>query len=179
MSNVSYKEFSSLMTTKSGKCLVTEEMFSKLCDIGFFSAPASTKYHCNYSGGLYEHSLCVMNVLLDLTKRLNINWKDERSPYIIGMFHDLCKCDNYYYDESSKSYKYNNETYIKGHGTKSVILLNRFYDLNDEEIMCIIYHMGAFVDQDEWNDYTRAIHKYESVLYTHTADMIATHVLNK
>ena len=37
--------------------------------------------------------------------------------------------------------------------------------------------MGAFVDQKEWNDYTRAIHKYSNVLWTHTADMIAAHIL--
>lgn len=46
-----------------------------------------------------------------------------------------------------------------------------------EEILCIRYHMGAFVDQKEWNDYTRAIHECPNVLWTHTADMIAAHIL--
>lgn len=45
-----------------------------------------------------------------------------------------------------------------------------------EVIMCIRYHMGAFCDKSEWNDYTRAVHKYTNVLWTHQADMLASHV---
>lgn len=30
-----------------------------LDDMGFFDAPASTKYHGNYAGGLFDHSLAV------------------------------------------------------------------------------------------------------------------------
>lgn len=48
--------------------------------------------------------------------------------------------------------------------------------LTEEEIMCIRYHMGAFCDKSEWNDYTRAVHKYTNVLWTHQADMLASHV---
>lgn len=48
--------------------------------------------------------------------------------------------------------------------------------LTVEEIMCIRYHMGAFCDKSEWNDYTRAVHKYTNVLWTHQADMLASHV---
>lgn len=52
-------------------------------------------------------------------------------------------------------------------------ILNKFY-----EAACIRYHMGAFNDKSyEWNDYTRAIHKYPNVLWTHHADMIATHIM--
>lgn len=42
--------------------------------------------------------------------------------------------------------------------------------------MCIRYHMGAFTDKEEWQDYTRAIHRYPNVLWTHQADMIAAHI---
>ena len=48
--------------------------------------------------------------------------------------------------------------------------------LTDEEIMCIRYHMGAFTDKSEWNDYTRAVRNYPNVLWTHQADMLASHV---
>ena len=48
--------------------------------------------------------------------------------------------------------------------------------LTEEEIMCIRYHMGAFTDKSEWNDYTRAVHQYPNVLWTHQADMLASHV---
>lgn len=49
--------------------------------------------------------------------------------------------------------------------------------LTMEEILCIRYDMGAFVDKSEWNDYTRAVHLYPNVLWTHTADMVAAHIL--
>ena len=56
------------------------------------------------------------------------------------------------------------------------MLLSQFYTLTDEEIMCIRYHMGAFADKSEWNDYTRAVSQYPNVLWTHQADMLASHV---
>ena len=73
-------------------------------------------------------------------------------------------------------WEYNPDTLLKGHGDKSVMLLSQFYTLTDEEIMCIRYHMGAFTDKSEWNDYTRAVSQYPNVLWTHQADMLATHV---
>jgi hypothetical protein len=42
--------------------------------------------------------------------------------------------------------------------------------------MCIRYHMGAFTDKSEWNDYTRAVRNYPNVLWTHQADMLASQV---
>lgn len=78
------------------------------------------------------------------------------------------------YDE--QAWEYNPDTLLKGHGDKSVMLLSQFYTLTDEEIMCIRYHMGAFTDKDEWNDYTRAVRNYPNVLWTHQADMLASHV---
>ena len=74
-------------------------------------------------------------------------------------------------------WEYDPDTLLKGHGDKSVMLMSQYLQLTIEEILCIRYHMGAFVDQKEWNDYTRAIHKYSNVLWTHTADMIAAHIL--
>ena len=47
-------------------------ILSHLMDIGFFEAPASTKYHGNYPGGLFDHSLVVTEELLRLTKCLNL-----------------------------------------------------------------------------------------------------------
>ena len=56
------------------------------------------------------------------------------------------------------------------------MLLSQFYALTEEEICCIRYHMGAFTPKEEWNDYTGAIHAYPNVLWTHHADMLASHV---
>ena len=70
-------------------------MKNQLMAMGFFTAPASTKYHGNYEGGLFDHSFTVTSSLLSLTKRMGMNWKRKASPYIVGMLHDLCKCDSY------------------------------------------------------------------------------------
>jgi hypothetical protein len=49
--------------------------------------------------------------------------------------------------------------------------------LTEEEVACIIYHMGAFTDSKEWGDYNNAIRKYPNVLWTHQADMIASQIM--
>ena len=74
------------------------------------------------------------------------------------------------------SWEHNPNTLLKGHGDKSVMLLSQFYKLTEEEVLCIRYHMGAFTDKSEWNDYTRAVNLYPNVLWTHQADMLASHV---
>lgn len=143
--------------------------------LGFFTAPASTKYHGSYEGGLFDHSLEVTVALLELTEKLGLTWERPESPYIVGMFHDLCKCDAYVKD--GDNYTYNPGIIINGHGEKSVIMLQKYIDLTDEEIACIRWHMGAFEkDSRLWEYYGKAIEKYPNVLYTHTADMIASRI---
>ena len=157
---------------------ITSEVIQWLDDHEYFTAPASTKYHGAYEGGLFEHSMNVTKALVRLTKDCQLKWESSSSPYIIGLFHDLCKIDNYVSEGLSAApiYKYNTETVLKGHGDKSVMLLSSLMRLNMEEILCIRYHMGAFTEKEEWADYTRAIHMCPSVLWTHQADMIATHI---
>lgn len=154
-----------------------------LTDMGFFTAPASTKYHGAYEGGLFDHSRNVMEALDFLTSRCGLKWSRPKSPFIVGWFHDLCKCDQYRIDNSAPytvgeptRYEYNTNTLLKGHGEKSVMLAATLTDLTIEEVMCIRYHMGAFVPKEEWNDYTGAIHRFDNVLWTHTADMMAAHI---
>lgn len=151
---------------------ISQEFYDWLIDEGFKTAPASTKYHGAYEGGLYEHSCEVAGQLLILTTNLDLQWQRKESPMIVGMFHDLCKIDAYTKIESG-SYIYNEDQLLKGHGDKSVMLLSRFMTLTDEEILCIRYHMGAY-DTDNWQQYDMAIKSYPNVLWTHTADMLAS-----
>ena len=77
-------------------CICFRRTFvERLKSDGFFTAPASTKYHGAYEGGLFEHSLNVTNSLVELTKQNSLTWGRPESPYIIGMFHDICKQDQY------------------------------------------------------------------------------------
>lgn len=156
---------------------------------GFFTAPASTKYHGAYEGGLYDHSECVFKYLSRLTENNNLIWQRPESPFIIGMFHDLCKCDQYKKvggtvlmfqgQELSRPegyhYEFNNSTLLKGHGPKSIMILSQFINLTEEEMLCIRYHMGAY-ETDEWDEFDKAIRKYPNVLWTHMADMLASKV---
>lgn len=151
---------------------------NKLIDDGFLEAPASTKYHGNYAGGLFDHSYNVAMALKSLTNNLNLVWKDKASPLRVGLLHDLCKIDSYI-SLGNDVWTYNPDTLLTEHGIKSVVLAQQLPDvcLNEEEIACIVYHMGAFVDASEWKNYTNAIHKYPNVLWTHTADCYAAHVM--
>lgn len=146
----------------------------------FFEAPASTKYHGAYEGGLFDHSYAVTKELLNFTEKLDLTWQARRLPIVVGMFHDFCKIDSYKRKECNGeiSYEYSQDMIIPGHGDKSIILLTQYTPLTLEEIACIRWHMGAYeTDTNMWNYYSRAIKEYPNVLYTHTADMIASKIL--
>lgn len=188
------EKFITDMKGKLGNDIFVTELANKLEKINFFVAPASINHHGNHDGGLYEHCNEVTFQLLYLTKRLDLTWSRPESPYIVGMFHDLCKCDNYKKSRSRRpntismglgnddslyeeKWEYNKDILIPGHGEKSVIMAQSIYGyLTEEEIMCIRWHMGAFDDKANWQYYSGAVAKYPNVLFTHTADMIASQI---
>ncbi len=164
-------------------------MLKWLCDNGFFVSPASSKYHGNYAGGLYDHSKAVFKALTELTECLNLEWQRPESPFIVGMFHDLCKIDQYkeVVDEEGKTmfgefeprgrevHYERVETMLKGHGEKSVLLLSPLMQLTEEEMFCIRFHMG-FSEKDDLNSYGNAVERFPNVLFAHTADMMASRI---
>lgn len=168
------KVFSQIMPRNYGRFDLVEALEAE----GFFKAPASTKYHGNYEGGLFDHSLKVTETLVELTDKLGLEWHRPESPYIVGMFHDLCKIDAYKQDFETNSFVRNGDLWLPGHGEKSVILAQLFgIDLTVEEIACVRWHMGAFeTDTHMWAYYDRAIEEFNNVLWTHTADMIASQI---
>lgn len=169
--------------------MATGEAFpiTQLIEAGYFTCPASLHHHGKFEGALFDHSVAVTESLLYLTEKLELKWKTSESPLIIGMFHDLCKVDNYKKTvhpmtlenpDFKESWAYNNAPLLTGHGEKSVIMLQQLgIRLTEEEILCIRWHMGAFDKEENWNSYGRSVTRYPNVLYTHTADMIATRVL--
>ena len=173
----------------SDELVLGNNRLMKYLEQNFFTAPASTKYHGAYEGGLFDHSKQVFLRLHKLTEDNNLEWERPESPFIIGMFHDLCKCDQYkkvegayvkgsdtlMFGEGLYHYEFNAKTLLKGHGSKSCIILSQFINLTEEEMLCIRYHMGAY-ETDEWDEWDRAIHKYPNVLWTHMADMLASKV---
>lgn len=122
----------------------------------FYSAPASTLYHGAYEGGLLAHSLAVYENLakLDMLFGLDLNPDSVR---ICGLLHDICKIN--FYKRGYRNRKNDitgiwekvdtfevDDKFPLGHGEKSVIILQRFLSLSDEEVMAIRWHMGGFDD---------------------------------
>lgn len=164
-----------------------EELIERLEKCGFLAAPASTKYHGAYPGGLLDHSFTVMAHLVRLTKDNDLSWGKARSPYVVGLLHDMCKYDAYVISEDG-NISWNRNQKLKGHGDKSAYICKRLIpDLTEEEEDCIRYHMGAFCElpkgdvpattvATKWCEYTDAIHRHPNVLWTHQADMLAAHI---
>lgn len=152
-----------------------------LDELGYFTAPAAISHHGNYIGGLYDHSKQVATELQNLTERLGLRWAHSRSPIIVGMLHDLCKCDDYVLSDEGV-WTYNKNKLLPGHGDKSAMMAQQVMTpiqggLTNEEMYCIRWHMGAFDDKENWQCYSAAVKIYHNVLYTHTADMIASQII--
>ena len=166
------------MLTVQDMCtsVITDECEQWLMSIGYYVKPASIKYHGVRSGDLARHCYEVANQLQILTDKLGLEWEREISPWVVGLLHDVCKCDDYVISPRTRTWTYNKYK-ADGHGDKSLRMLANHIELTEEETYCIMYHMGAFVEKECWNDYSNAVKKYPNVLYTHTADMIASQIL--
>ena len=173
-------------TYASGVAMSIDEVIDLLYDMGFFTQPASTRFHGDYEGGLFDHSYRVATELLKLTDALHLDWERKCSPVIIGLFHDLCKTDLYEVkslqqdgDKMCVEYKHSETPSLwgPGHGSKSVEIASTFIQLTPEEVACIRYHMGAY-EKDEWENLDVAIRRFNNVLWTHTADMVASKFYN-
>jgi hypothetical protein len=133
----------------------------------FYTAPASTKYHGAYAGGLLEHSL---NVFRRLVKRCPA--ADMDTLTVTALLHDVCKI--HLYKKTEDGYRHN-ERFPIGHGEKSVILILRHMPLTDEEITAISWHMGAFDSRaGAGRSLSQAWEKCPLALHLHLADMEAT-----
>ena len=156
--------------------------WDKLLSSDFFTAPASTKYHGAYEGGLFDHSLSVANVLWSLTKHgVTSRWGRSASPFLVGIFHDLTKLSKYMRNDTEDGYKWSPAQDLPiygGHGAESALRAHRWVPLTDEESLCIRFHMGAY-EHDDWDAYDIAIKQYPNVLWTHTADMLVSKLIDK
>lgn len=150
----------------------------------FFVAPASTMFHGNYEGGLCEHSLNVYKLFKEKNERYDLGL-DEDSVAIMALFHDLCKAN--FYKLSSRNKKidgkwvavpwYDVEDSLPlGHGDKSVIMLQNFIRLTQEEMLGIRWHMGGYVNKDDYRTLSNAWDKCKSGACLHTADLEASNL---
>lgn len=138
----------------------------------FFEAPASTRHHLVYPGGLVEHSV---NVCEELQRAVGDKPSAE-SVAICGLLHDVCKAD--YYAGKEGAYTVKNRLPM-GHGEKSVFLIQRHMKLTDQEALAIRWHMGAWDEavRGGSQDLNKAMELYKLVYELHAADMRATRIL--
>lgn len=135
-----------------------KELLKWLLSSDFFTAPASTKFHSSYEGGLAEHSLKVYNRFLKMIiSEYGDNYTDvisNESIAIIGLLHDVCKVNSYKVDYrnvkdengnwTKQPYYTFDEELPYGHGEKSVYIISSFIKLTREEAIAINWHMGGF-----------------------------------
>jgi len=156
---------------------VKREGMDDLCDFleeeGFFRAPASTKYHNNFLGGLAAHSLSVY-LIMKIFKDNEIMDLNDESIIIVGLLHDLCKYDVYAF---SGKFIDTVKTNDNRHSMKSIDLIKQFIDLRDIEEQCIKYHMGHFgiiADGNYFGEYEKQEYfdaqNNINILGTHCAD---------
>ena len=78
----------------------SERLLDYLLKSDFFTAPASTRFHGTYAGGLVEHSLNVFDCLSDYLQRERVKEVyqlscDMETVAIVALLHDVCKIDCY------------------------------------------------------------------------------------
>lgn len=165
-----------------------DDLLNYLETTDFYEAPASTKYHGAYKGGLLEHSINVFEMLSGSLSYASPKYSKETIA-LVSLFHDLCKA-NFYSVEMRNSrnengqwvkvpYYSTKDQYPFGHGEKSVYLLMKYLKLTDEEALAIRWHMGGFTDSVKGGSYSLsdAFSSSELALELHIADMRASYIL--
>ncbi len=157
----------------------------------FFTAPASTKYHSAFDGGLVLHSLNVYHCLKAYLERTRVKEQyklsfNNESIAVSALLHDICKTD--IYKKGFRNVKneqgiweqvptYNLEDNLPyGHGEKSVYMISGYMKLTRDEAMAIRWHMG-FSGTEEKNLIGNALEKYPLAFALSTADMEASYFM--
>ena len=168
-----------------------DNLLDWLINSDYFVAPASSKFHSAYEGGLCQHSL---NVFDRFVRILKMEYGDNfssvismESVAIIALLHDVCKVDFYKVDYRNVKVDgqwvqvpyYSIEDKLPyGHGEKSVYIVGSFIKLTREEAMCINWHGGGFDERVRGGSYALAdaYYKFPNAMLFHTADMMATYL---
>ena len=171
-----------------------KELRNYLLRSDFFTAPASTRYHCAYEGGLCDHSVYTyLRLLQNVQIEYGEKWESSVSHEtvaICGLLHDLCKID--YYKQDFRNVKENGEWVRKpyftrdevlpfGHGEKSVYIVSSFMHLSREEAMAINWHMGGFDMRVKGGDFSisDAYRIFPLAVLLHVSDLTATYIDEK
>ena len=155
----------------------------------FFKAPASTRFHGSYEGGLLDHSLKVYEILKHKVENCieKIEVSDDTLK-IVALLHDICKANFYKVDYRNAKNSFGEwekvpyytveDTIPYGHGEKSVMMLTEYIKLTSEEKYAIRWHMGFTEPKEVYTTLGLAYQKYPLALLLFEADLEATYFYN-
>ena len=159
----------------------------------FFTAPASTRFHGAYEGGLLDHSLNVYDCLCDILARPRVKelygiHYSEESAAIVALLHDLCKVNFYktsFRNQKNPEGKWESVPFYTvednlpyGHGEKSVYIVSGYMRLTRDEAFAIRYHMGfSDVTPQEMNNVSKAFEMFPLAFAVSVADMEASYFI--
>ncbi len=170
----------------------------------FFTAPASTKYHCSYEGGLCEHSLNVYYALRNLNygympeltatpeeieQGIHKYKYDEDTLKIVGLLHDISKAN--YYEIFSRNVKDNNgnwkqvldyktkeDRFIYGNDEQNTeFMVSTFIPLTVDEKVALLHKSGGKAFDSTQENIPTIFNKYQLAALLHCADMLSCYVL--
>ena len=164
-----------------------ENLLAFLEKTDFYAAPASTKYHGAYKGGLLEHSMNVYEILKEKIKNEKLDVKED-TIIISALLHDICKLNFYKVDyRNAKNEKGEwekvpyytiDDTIPYGHGEKSVMMISEYIKLTNEEKYAIRWHMGFTEPKELYGTIGQAYKKYPLALLLFEADLESTYFYN-
>lgn len=203
--DIRWEQFNSILFSISRGGADIKGLHDCLQRYGFYSAPASSKYHRAYGGGLCDHSIDVYETLVWLANKMCPGAYTEDTLKIVALLHDVSKANYYveevknkkvYSDNGSKSDsvgKYDWESYLSYtvkpaedrnlFGTpeeNTFYIVSQYIPLTLEESAAILNHRGnAEGSSSSVNRDLPAIYrKYPLVTLLHTADFLSTYLLS-
>lgn len=161
-----------------------EDLLGWLHKTDMYTAPASSRYHGAYEGGLVEHLLDVYEELRRIDAAYGFGFTEE-SMAVAALFHDLCKVNCYVPDTRNVKdehgvwhkvpcYRFDEGFRYGGHGSKSVYLVQSFMRLEPEEAVAINCHMGQF-DATTYSNVSSAFEQCPLAWALHVADEASTY----
>lgn len=154
----------------------------------FFTAPASTRYHDAFTGGLLTHTLNVYDNMVELSKIDKFASVKVKDYALVALVHDWCKIGLYevymknvkddttgkWYQQEAFRWKDGGPSFALGHGVSSMFLASRFLPLNLEQSAAIRWHMGEYnVASNESSELHESNERFPLVFMLQFADRLS------
>lgn len=170
----------------------------------FFTAPASTKYHRSYEGGLCDHSLNVYYALRNLNcsympelpvteeeakQGIHKYEYDEDTLKIVGLLHDISKAN--YYEVFTRNVKDNDgnwkqvqdyrireNRFVYGNDEQNTeFMVSTFIPLTIDEKVALLHKSGGKAFDSTQENIPTIFNKYKLAALLHCADMLSCYIL--